>query len=156
MRRAYRPIPRSCQREPHKGMRAFPFSGEIPSPWPTYASSALRQRKYMRHFYIDGPRRLPAPRAVLLRRTRFAPVALALPLVTLMWLTIGLPIFAELSSPGGQDTGSRDVVFGSGIPGRAAGGGSMPRGHNSGGTTMTIAAATVSPAIAREVGQTRR
>ena len=50
----------------------------------------------MRH-YIDRPRRLPAPRVGRLRRTRFAPVALALPLVTVMWLTIGLPIFAELS-----------------------------------------------------------
>ena len=64
----------------------------------------------MRHSYIDRPRRLPAPRAVLLRRTRLAPFGLALALVTLMWLTIGLPIFAELSSAGSGNGRARDIT----------------------------------------------
>jgi hypothetical protein len=82
--------------------------------------------------YIDRPRRLPAPRAVLLRRTRLAPVALALPLVTLMWLTIGLPIFAELSSAGSADGVARDVVFGSAIAGSGTGA-HRPGGDDRGG-----------------------
>lgn len=104
----------------------------------------------MRHSYIARPRRLPAPRAVLLRRTRFAPVALALPLVTLMWLTIGLPIFAELSSAGGGNGPALDVVFGSTI----AAGGSGQKGDGSSGRdggAETISATTVSPAIVREI-----
>src|SRR4029450_3331979 len=105
----------------------------------------------MRHTYIDRPRRLPAPRAVLFRRARFAPVALALPLVTLMWLTIGLPIFAELSSAGGGPSGGAGGIFGSASAGTAGGGGSQPRGNSPNGTTTTIAAATVSPAIVRAV-----
>ena len=98
------------------------------------------------HSYIDRPRRLPAPRAVLLRRTRFAPVALALPLVTLMWLTIGLPIFAELSSAGSGNGRARDVTFHSEINGDGSGGGSGGRG-----VAETVATATVSPRIVREV-----
>ena len=101
--------------------------------------------------YIDRPRRLPAPRAVLLRRTRLAPVALALPLVTLMWLTIGLPIFAELSSAGSADGVARDVVFGSAIAGSGTGGHRPGGSDDRGSVAETVAAATVSPSIVREV-----
>jgi hypothetical protein len=98
----------------------------------------------MRH-YIDRPRRLSAPRVGRLRRTRFAPVALALPLVTLMWLTIGLPIFAELSTAGSGNGRARDVTFRSEIAGDGSG------GDRGGGVPYTVAAATVSPRIVREV-----
>ena len=103
----------------------------------------------MRHSYIDRPRRLPAPRAGRLRRTRFAPVALALPLVTLMWLTIGLPIFAEVSVAGGGDGRARDVAFGAEIANRGSGGGNG--GRNANGAADTVVAATVRPRIVREI-----
>ena len=103
----------------------------------------------MRHSYIDRPRRLPAPRAGRLRRTRFAPVAFALPLVTLMWLTIGLPIFAEVSVAGGGDGRARDVAFGAEIANRGSGGGNGDRNAN--GAADTVVAATVRPRIVREI-----
>ena len=101
------------------------------------------------HSYIDRPRRLPPPRAGRLRRTRFAPVLFALPLVTLMWLTIGLPIFAELSSTGSGNGRARDVSFSTGVNGNGSGGGNG--GRSGDGVPQTVAAATVSPRIVREV-----
>src|SRR6476659_1534508 len=107
------------------------------------------ERRTMRHSYIGRPRRLPVPRAGRLRRTRFAPVALALPLVTLMWLTIGLPIFAEVSVAGGGDGRARDVAFGAEIADRGSGGGNG--GRNANGAADTVVAATVRPRIVREI-----
>lgn len=104
----------------------------------------------MRHSYIDRPRRLPAPRAGRLRRTRFAPVALGLALVTLMWLTIGLPIFAELSVGSGGEGRARDVTFDSEI-GSSASGGDWTGGRNRNGMAKTVVAATVRPRIVQEI-----
>ena len=124
---------------PEKGAWGSPFRGTVGSKnRPSLRMRNCGERRTMRHSYIDRPRRLPAPRAGRLRRTRFAPVALALPLVTLMWLTIGLPIFAEVSVAGGGDGRARDVAFGAEIANRGSGGGNggrnaKRRGRHSGG-----------------------
>ena len=96
----------------------------------------------MRRSYIDGPRRLPTPRGVL-RRTRLAPVLIALPLVALLWLTIGLPIFAELSGTSGGGGALQDVFFDTEASAAPGGGG--------GNEPQTIAAAVVDPRVVREL-----
>src|SRR4051794_41915372 len=53
----------------------------------------------MRRSYIDLPKRLPQPRKARLR-ARLIPVAVALPLVVVLWLTIGLPMLAVFSQGG--------------------------------------------------------
>src|SRR5262249_22484653 len=101
----------------------------------------------MRRSYIDRPRRLPTPRGVA-RRSRLAPVLLALPLVTALWLTIGLPVFAELSGTSGGGGTMRDFFFDADATGGARGGGGQrPRGSE----PETIAAAVVDPRVVREV-----
>src|SRR3954452_3704684 len=102
----------------------------------------------MRRVTPDPTRRLPAPRAVLIPRSRFAPLAIALPLVLGLWLTIGLPIFAEMSSTAGGGS-MRDFLFnGEAAGGAGRGGNDGRRGPSSGGT---VAAAVVDPKIVREV-----
>jgi hypothetical protein len=102
----------------------------------------------MRRWTNDEPGRLPAPRAVLVPRSRFTPLALALPLVAGLWLTIGLPIFAELSSAGGGGGSSRDVLFQAGASGGFGGSGS---GGGPRGSAPTIAVAVVDPKFVQEV-----
>jgi hypothetical protein len=63
-----------------------------------------------------------------LPRSRFAPFAIALPLVLGLWLTIGLPILAELSSTAGGGGSMRDIFFDAEASGgRSSGAGHLPR-----------------------------
>src|SRR6266536_401235 len=104
----------------------------------------------LRRWTSARPRRLPAPRAVLFARTRVAPVAFALPLVALLWLTIGLPIFAQLSSATGSGGSTHELFFQAdsldGDGGNGAGVGAEP----------TVAAATVDPRIVRALARAGR
>jgi hypothetical protein len=104
----------------------------------------------MRRWTSARPRRLPAPRAVLFARTRVVPVAFALPLVALLWLTIGLPIFAQLSSATGSGGSTHELFFQAdsldGDGGNGAGVGAEP----------TVAAATVDPKIVRALPRAGR
>ena len=101
----------------------------------------------MRRWTNDEPGRLPAPRAVLVPRSRFAPLAFALPLVAGLWLTIGLPIFAELSSADGAGGSSRSVLFQAEAPGSSGSSGS----GGSRDSEPTIALAVIDPKIVQEV-----
>src|SRR6185312_14094753 len=65
----------------------------------------------MRRSYIDLPKRLPGPRKARLR-ARLLPVAIALPLVIVLWLTIGLPMLAVLSRADAGSRHAREILFG--------------------------------------------
>jgi hypothetical protein len=93
----------------------------------------------MRHSYIDGPRRIRAPRATPRSRVRFLPAIVALPAVAALWLTVGLPVLSQVTSAGAGNRAARTVVFST----EAGGGGS---GGSAGGAAgpQTVAAATVS------------
>ena len=91
----------------------------------------------MRHSYIDGPRRIRAPRATPRSRVRFLPAIVALPAVAALWLTVGLPVLSQVTGAGAGNRETRNVVFST-----EAGDGS---GSSAGaGAPQTIAAATVS------------
>src|SRR6266536_3165289 len=92
----------------------------------------------MRHSYIDRPRRIRAPRATPRSRARFLPAVMALPAVSLLWLTVGLPMLSQLTSAGGSNRLARTVVFAAEASGSgegSGGGASAPQ---------TVAATTVS------------
>jgi hypothetical protein len=93
----------------------------------------------MRHSYIDGPRRIRAPRATPRSRIRFLPAVIALPAVAVLWLTVGLPVLSQVTGAGAGNRQTRNVVFST----EASGGGS---GSGAGGSAapQTVAAATVS------------
>jgi hypothetical protein len=57
----------------------------------------------MRRSYIDLPRRLPSARSLARPRSRALPFLLALPLVALLWVTIGLPILGEVTTASSTD-----------------------------------------------------
>lgn len=80
-------------------------------------------------------------------RSRFVPLAIALPLMLGLWLTIGLPIFAELSGAAGGNDAMRDFLFDAGASG-ATGGNGGDRGPSSPGF---VAAAIVDPKVVRQV-----
>src|SRR6476660_4336361 len=92
-------------------------------------------RNELRRTPPDRPGRLPAPRAVLVPRSRLAP------------LTIVLPIFAEVSGTAGGGGPMRDFLFGAAATGGSPGSGGDKRGPGAG----TVAAAVVDPRIVREV-----
>src|SRR6266487_3827336 len=94
----------------------------------------------MRHSRVEKPRRLRPARAVLRARSRALPFALAIPLVALAWLTIGLPVLANLTSASGSgNRRARNTVF----VATAATARSRPQ---------VEAAVTFSPAVLHEVG----
>ena len=84
---------------------------------------------------------------MLVPRSRLAPLAIALPLVLGLWLTIGLPIFAEVSGTAGGGGPMRDFLFGAATGGGSPGSGGDKRGP----TASTVAAEVVDPRIVREV-----
>src|SRR5919204_644143 len=98
----------------------------------------------MRH-YVDPPRRLPSARSIARTRSRALPVLLALPLVAVLWVTIGLPILSDATTSTVTDRRARDAFF-------------QPQGSGSGGSrgggngSQTIALATFSQAVLRSVG----
>jgi len=95
----------------------------------------------MRRSYIDGPRRIRAPRATPRSRARFLPAVVALPAVAALWLTVGLPVLSQVTGAGAGNRRTRNVVFST-----EAGGGSD--GSTGGtGTPQTVAAATVSDKV---------
>jgi hypothetical protein len=66
----------------------------------------------LRHSYIDRPRRIRAPRATPPSRTRFLPAFVALPVVAVLWVTVGLPVLSQVTGAGGSNRLARSVVFG--------------------------------------------
>jgi hypothetical protein len=90
----------------------------------------------MRHSYIDGPRRIRAPRATPRSRVRFLPAVVALPAVAVLWLTVGLPVLSQVTGAGAGARQARNVVFSMEASGSGTGGSSA--------APQSVAAATVS------------
>jgi hypothetical protein len=95
----------------------------------------------LRHSYIDRPRRIRAPRATPPSRTRFLPAVVALPVVAILWVTVGLPVLSQVTGAGGSNRLARSVVFAA----QAAGSGGGPGGVSS--VPQTEAAAIVSEKV---------
>ena len=95
----------------------------------------------MRHSYIDRPRRIRAPRATPPSRTRFLPAVVALPVVAVLWVTVGLPVLSQVTGAGGSNRLARSVVFAA----QAAGSGGGAGGASS--VPQTEAAAIVSEKV---------
>src|SRR3954454_12138825 len=104
-------------------------------------------RNNMRRTPPDRTGRLPAPRAVLVPRSRLAPLASGLRLVLGLCLTIWLPIFAEVSGTAGGGGPMRDFLFGAAATGGSPGSGGDRRGPGA----SAVAAAVIDPKIVREV-----
>ena len=84
----------------------------------------------MRHSYIDRPRRIRAPRATPPSRTRFLPAVVALPVVAVLWVTVGLPVLSQVTGAGGSNRLARSVVFAAqatGTGGGTGGASSVPQ-----------------------------
>jgi hypothetical protein len=97
----------------------------------------------MRH-YVDLPRRLPSARSIARTRSRALPILLALPLVAILWVTIGLPIISTATTASVSDRRARDVVF--------QGAFGSHSGSHHGSTAQTISVSTFLPAVLRAVG----
>src|SRR6478609_4055608 len=97
----------------------------------------------MRH-YVDLPRRLPSARSIARTRSRALPILLALPLVAILWVTIGLPIISTATTTSISDRRARDVVFRGGF-------GDHGSAHH-GSTAQTISVSTFLPSVLRAVG----
>jgi hypothetical protein len=95
----------------------------------------------LRHSYIDRPRRIRAPRATPPSRARFLPAVVALPVVAVLWVTVGLPVLSQVTGAGGSNRLARSVVFAA----QAAGTGSGTGGASS--VPQTEAAAIVSEKV---------
>src|SRR5918912_824961 len=65
-----------------------------------------------RRSYIDLPKRLPGTKRSLRSRARLLPILVAVPLVVVLWLTIGLPVLAVLSRADSGTRSARQVFFG--------------------------------------------
>ena len=98
----------------------------------------------MKH-YVELPRRLPSARKLARTRSRALPFVIALPLVAVLWVTIGLPILSSETSASVSNRRSRDVVF------EADGSGSRGSGHGDQGS-QTVSVATFSPDVLHAVG----
>src|SRR6266566_7641526 len=72
---------------------------------------AAAQGGILRHSYIDRPRRIRAPRASSRSRGRFLPAVVALPVVAVLWVTVGLPVLSQVTGAGGGNRLARSVVF---------------------------------------------
>ena len=97
----------------------------------------------MRHSYINRPRRIRAPRATTRAHTRFLPAVAALPVVGVLWVTVGLPVLSQVTGAGSSKRLARDVVFAAQV-GRGGG-----AGGNS-GLPQVEAATTVSSKVIAE------
>jgi hypothetical protein len=97
----------------------------------------------LRHSYIDRPRRIRAPRATTRSRGRFVPAVVALPVVAVLWVTVGLPVLSQVTSGSGTNRLARSVVFAAHAAG--SGGGSGPGTDSS--VPQTEAAAIVSDKV---------
>jgi len=82
----------------------------------------------MRH-YVDLPRRLPSARTLARTRSRALPIVIALPLVAILWVTIGLPIISTATGSTFSNRRARNLVF-------LGGGG--PGGHSRGSSSDTV------------------
>src|SRR5690242_17772193 len=101
----------------------------------------------MRH-YVELPRRLPSARSIARTRSRALPVLLALPLVALLWITIGLPMLSDATTASASDLRTRETFL--------HGLGSAAGGSRSGDEpSQTVAVATFSPAALRSAGLVR-
>ena len=65
----------------------------------------------MRRSYIDLPKRLPGAKRSLRSRGRLLPILVAVPLVVVLWLTIGLPVLAVVSHADSGIRSARQVFF---------------------------------------------
>src|SRR5207237_9782877 len=99
----------------------------------------------MRHSYVKRPQRLPSARAIARPRSRALPFVLALPLVGLLWVTIGLPILSNVTSASAGDSRSRTGYLQGARPARPS------RSHA--GNTLSVA--PLSPAGPPPIGITR-
>src|SRR5436190_1798499 len=70
----------------------------------------------MRH-YVDLPKRLPSARTLARTRSRALPLVLALPIVAVLWVTIGLPIISTATTASASNRRARDLVFQNGSSG---------------------------------------
>src|ERR1051326_6044707 len=99
----------------------------------------------MRH-YVELPRRLPSARKIARTRSRALPVLLALPLVAVLWITIGLPILSDATTESaGGNSRARNAYF------RAQSSGSARSGDGN-GPLQTVSVTTFSQAVLRSVG----
>jgi len=97
----------------------------------------------MRH-YVELPRRLPSARTIARTRSRALPVLLALPLVAVLWVTIGLPMLSEATTASASDRRARDAFFYAQGSGSGGSGGDNP--------SQTVGVTTFSHAVLRSVG----
>src|SRR3954447_12688701 len=104
-------------------------------------------RNNMRRTPPDRTGRLPAPRAVLVPRSRLAPLPIAPPFVVGLWLGTGLPIFAEVSGTAGGGGPMRDFLFGAAATGGSPGSGGDRRGPGAG----VVSVAVIDPKIVCQV-----
>src|SRR5213078_1300388 len=93
--------------------------------------SGRELRRNMRH-YVDPPRRLPSARTLARTRSRALPIVIALPLVAILWVTIGLPIISTATGSTFSNRRARNLVF--------LGGGSG--GHSRGSSSDTVSFST--------------
>ena len=98
----------------------------------------------MKH-YVQLPKRLPSARKIARTRSRALPFVIALPLVAVLWVTIGLPILSSETSGSVSNRRSRDVVF------QADGSGSGGSKHGD-QASATVSFATFSPDVLHAVG----
>src|SRR5436309_5669654 len=108
------------------------------------AAQAALRRQRMRHSYVKRPQRLPSARAIARPRSRALPFVLALPLVALLWVTIGLPILSNVTSASAGDRRSRN--------GYLQGAGQAGKSGSQAGETVSVA--TFSQAVLQTIGIT--
>src|SRR6266516_2757398 len=98
----------------------------------------------MRH-YVELPKRLPSARKLARTRSRALPVLLALPLVGVLWVTIGLPILSDATTGAVSNRRARDVSFTSS---------GSPNGSGKSGDSgsATVALTTFAPDVLQAVG----
>src|SRR5207253_2555842 len=112
--------------------RSHPPGGVAPNAFRLASVRGLRRPKerFLRHSYINRPRRIRAPRATPRSRTRFLPAVAALPVVAVLWVTVGLPVLSQMTGTGSSKRLARDVVFATQVDGRgdrAGGNSALPQ-----------------------------
>src|SRR5205085_3942519 len=115
-----------------KRARSHPPGGDVARTFRLASVRGLRRPKerILRHSYIDCPRRIRAPRATPRSRTRFLPAVVALPVVAVLWVTVGLPVLSQVTGASGGNRIARDVLFATqanGAGGGAGAGSAVPQ-----------------------------